>query len=275
MHPRAFVISGPSGVGKTSLVHGLLKQHSNLRLSVSTTTRSPRYGEKDGKDYLFVQEEEFFRQAADGHFLEWVFRYGHYYGTSYEKVLALLNSGYHVLMDLESNGAMQMHRIAKGAVFVFIRPPSLEELHQRLKNRNTEGPASLRFRLEGAKQEMAHMKYYQFVIENKNNRADEALSELNEVITNESEKPVRFHLSRKPDIVLRQKAINDAKIQALKAMQEHPVIQGLSANQRQYCIQKVLELIQERLTNALFDNLQSMLSATQALLRKSSSQSPF
>ena len=244
---QVFVISGPSGVGKSSLIRGILAECSNIRLLISTTTRKPRAEEVDGQDYFFASKDKFIAEAQEGGFLEWVFRYGHYYGTPREQLISLLKKGHQVLLDIETTGAKQLRRLSEGAVFIFIRSSSTKELHQRLIARDTEQPESLHIRLKGITQEMRQMKDYQFVLKNKENLSHQALQELKQIITLETEKPTEFHFNQDTATIIWQRVSNDAKLHAIKAMQIQPLIQEFSTYQKHYCFQKVLELTQKQI----------------------------
>lgn len=152
--PRLFVISGPSGAGKGTLLARVRKRHPNLGLAVSATTREPRPGEVDGVSYHFLDEEEFSRRVRAGEFLEWANVHGHRYGTLKGDVDALLASGTSVILEIDVQGALNVLRLMPDAVLIFIEPPSLEELERRLRQRGTEGEGQLRLRLRNARSEL-------------------------------------------------------------------------------------------------------------------------
>lgn len=162
-----FVLSSPSGAGKTTLAERLLKGDKRLRLSISATTRKPRPGEVDGKDYYFLSEEQFFRMRDNGEFLESANVFGNYYGTPRAKVFDQLNSGIDVLFDIDWQGAQQLDAVAGGDVVkVFILPPSREELERRLRARNQDPEDIVRTRMAKADAEMSHWAEYDYVIIN-------------------------------------------------------------------------------------------------------------
>lgn len=155
---------------------------SNLVLSVSHTTRSPRTGEKNGEDYYFISEGQFREMIENGDFLEWAKVHGNYYGTSKNHIYDLLNKGKLVVLDIDVQGAMQIRGVKEiRACFIFIEPPSLQELRHRLENRASESDASLRKRIENAEQELAFKNRYDFVI--MNDDLDRAVKEFVEILS--------------------------------------------------------------------------------------------
>lgn len=162
-----FVLSSPSGAGKTTLADRLLKGDPRLKLSISATTRKPRPGEVDGKDYYFVQEAEFLRMRENGEFLESANVFGHYYATPRAKVFDQLKAGVDVLFDIDWQGAQQLDAVAGGDVVkVFILPPSREELERRLRARNQDPEDVVRGRMSKADAEMSHWAEYDYVVIN-------------------------------------------------------------------------------------------------------------
>ncbi|MDR2463022.1 MAG: guanylate kinase [Verrucomicrobiales bacterium] len=163
-----FVISAPSGAGKSTICEGL-RHTADFVYSVSCTTRAPRPGEVNGKDYWFISSDEFKRRVADGEFLEWARVHGNCYGTLREKVLEVAMRGTDVLLDIDVEGARQVRERADAAmkkmlVDVFIMPPSVEELERRLRKRGTENETQIKIRLEGAIREMKLWPRYKYVI---------------------------------------------------------------------------------------------------------------
>lgn len=181
-----FVISAPSGSGKTTLCQKLLDSVSRRRLvrSISATTRKPRRGERQGKDYFFIPREEFIRRRRAGEFIEWAGVLDNYYGTPRDFVESNLNKGRDVLLSIDVQGARQIKRRIKNAVFIFIAPPSFQELARRLQNRSTESSEEIAQRLQLAQKEMRYIKEYNYTIVNDN--FEEALRQLLEIIRNES-----------------------------------------------------------------------------------------
>ena len=167
-----FIVSAPSGTGKTSLVKAVLETEPAVSLSVSTTTRAPRPGEVEGRDYYFVTPQEFGRMLEAGEFLESATIYGHRYGTSQEGIEQELQRGRDVLLEIDWQGAQQVRRLMPGAVGIFIMPPSLDVLKARLMNRAQDSPDTIARRLAAAEEEIAHVVEYDYVIINEDfNRA--------------------------------------------------------------------------------------------------------
>ncbi len=151
---RLFVISGPSGVGKGTLVSLVRQIRPDLGLTVSATTRPPRPGEVSDVSYHFLSEEEFSRRVSAGEFLEWAEVHGHRYGTLKDDVDAMLASGRSVVLEIDVQGALKVRKVLPTAVLVFIEPPSLGELERRLRGRGTESEAQIDLRLANAKREL-------------------------------------------------------------------------------------------------------------------------
>lgn len=162
---RVFVVSAPAGTGKTTLVHMLVKEFACVIQSISYTTRPPRPGEVNGKDYYFVTEEEFNAKIQEGAFLEHVKLYGFYYGTSRLWVEEQLKQGKHVVLVIDTQGGLQLLRKFP-ATFIFIKPPSLDALKQRLIARQTETSAMLATRLDRAAHEIEDGQSYHYQIIN-------------------------------------------------------------------------------------------------------------
>jgi guanylate kinase len=164
-----FILSSPSGAGKSTIARMLLEQDQHIALSVSVTTRPPRPGEVDGKDYHFVDEAEFHRLVEDNALLEWARVFGHYYGTPKAQVKQGLREGQDFLFDIDWQGTQQLYQRAEGDVVrVFILPPSLEELHRRLRSRNTDSEEVIAGRMARAQDEISHWDGYDFVVINDN-----------------------------------------------------------------------------------------------------------
>lgn len=162
-----YVLSSPSGAGKTTLAERLLTGDPRLKLSVSATTRKPRPGEVDGEDYYFVSEKEFYRMRDNSEFLEWANVFGNYYGTPRAKVFDQLKNGVDVLFDIDWQGAQQLDAVAGGDVVkVFILPPSRAELERRLRSRNQDPEDVVLGRMAKADAEMSHWAEYDYVIIN-------------------------------------------------------------------------------------------------------------
>jgi guanylate kinase len=166
MSGTLFVVSAPSGAGKTTLVRGLLRNDAEIRLSISYTTRLPRPDEVNGRDYHFVAREEFLGMLEAGDFLESAEVYGNLYGTSQRWVRAELEGGRDVLLEIDTQGAAQVRRLFPDCVGIFIVPPSLVSLEQRLRGRGQDSEEVVARRLAAARDEMSHVGEYDYVIIN-------------------------------------------------------------------------------------------------------------
>ena len=171
-----FVVSAPSGAGKTSLVKALLKADPAIRLSVSYTTRAPRPGETDGRDYHFVSRERFDKMLADGEFLEHAEVYGNFYGTSKEVIARDLHAGRDLLLEIDWQGAAQVRRHFPGCATVFILPPSFGALRTRLAGRGQDSDEVIERRLAAAAHDVAHADAFDYIIVNDD--FDHALQDL-------------------------------------------------------------------------------------------------
>ena len=167
------VISGPSGVGKSTLVKQVRAQLPSLEFSVSCTTRAPRAGEVDGRDYFFLAEDEFEAKVQQGEFIEYAGVFAHRYGTLKSEVLNRLRRGADVILDIDVQGARLIRQaaladeeIAHAAQFIMIVPPDIATLEARLSGRNSETPESLKLRLAGAKSELANFRLYDYLVVN-------------------------------------------------------------------------------------------------------------
>lgn len=160
------VVSAPSGTGKSSVCQRLLKAHPEIKFSVSYTTRSPRPGETDGKDYFFISRREFEKRIKEGDFAEWAENYGNLYGTSVKTMKASLAEGRTILLDIEPRGAKKIKQKFRGGVFIFLLPPSREELLKRLKGRGHESAEVIAARYAQAESELQEMLWYDYIIFN-------------------------------------------------------------------------------------------------------------
>jgi guanylate kinase len=181
MAGNLFIISAPSGAGKTSLVSALLNVNHQIALSISYTTRAPRPGEVDGKDYHFVSREQFLQMAQRGDFLESAEVYGNLYGTSQSWIEKQLASGRDILLEIDWQGAAQVRKLMPNAVSIFILPPSLAALESRLNGRGQDSAEVIARRLHAAQEDVSHVAEFDYVIIN--DKLDEALRQLDAVIT--------------------------------------------------------------------------------------------
>lgn len=161
-----FVISGPSGAGKGTLVALLVSAVDDAQLSVSATTRHPREGEVDGISYWFLTKEEFMERVHEGDFLEWAEYSGNCYGTPKSTIVEQLDQGKQVILEIDVQGALQVRRLMPEAKLIFIEPPSLQELERRLRSRGTEDEAAIARRLETAKVELSQRNEYDITLVN-------------------------------------------------------------------------------------------------------------
>lgn len=161
-----FVISAPSGAGKTTLVNRLLASLPRLRFSVSHTTRPPRVGEKNGREYFFVTPAKFRRMIARGEFLEWAQVFDNYYGTSWSQLRAAQRAGRDILLDIDVQGHQQVKQRLPEAISIFVLPPSFKELERRLRRRHSETSEAIHRRLMFARREVARWPGYDYLIVN-------------------------------------------------------------------------------------------------------------
>ena len=180
------VISAPSGGGKGTILKELFAKDDNLVLSVSATTRSPRPGEEHGKQYYFLQKEEFEELISQGKMLEYAQYVGNYYGTPREPVEQWMAQGKDVVLEIEVQGGAQIKKLMPGCVSIVILPPSMEVLEKRLRDRGTEEDATVRKRLEKAREEIPHAKDYDYVVFN--DRLEDAVEDLRAILRAEKRK---------------------------------------------------------------------------------------
>ena len=175
-----FIVSAPSGAGKTTLCRELCKSMPKLKHSVSYTTRTRRRGERDKIHYFFVNRAEFRKMIEKGEFAEWAVVYGNFYGTSIKKIEELRGKGYDIILDIDIHGAMQMKQKYKDAAYVFILPPSIKVLKERLRDRMSDSDDTIKERLAEAKCEMKNYNNYDYVIVNDDIKS--ALLELESIV---------------------------------------------------------------------------------------------
>jgi guanylate kinase len=179
MSGRLFVITAPSGAGKTSLIDAVMKADASLKISVSYTTRSPRPGEKDGVDYHFVDEATFLAMQRRGEFLESAEVHGNRYGTSKKVILDAVSRGEDLILEIDWQGARQVRKLYPQCVGIFIHPPSVEELERRMRARGQDAEDVIRRRVENAREELQHAGEFKYAIINKDfETAQHALAEI-------------------------------------------------------------------------------------------------
>jgi guanylate kinase len=180
MESLLFIVSAPSGTGKTSLCREVTKSIPGLSYSVSYTTRKPRSGEVDSKDYFFVSPEKFKKMIEQGLFVEWTEIYGNRYGTSKALVEKLIQDQKDILFDIDIWGARKILEAYPESISIFVFPPSLHELEERLKKRGTDAPETVASRLKLAEKEMEDADFYQYKVVN--DSFEDALQKLKEII---------------------------------------------------------------------------------------------
>lgn len=184
------VVTAPSGTGKTSICRAVAKEQKDVSYSISVTTRSPRKGEKNGKDYIFVSEKRFKQLAAAGKLVEWAVIYGNYYGTPKKRLRESLDKGRCIILALDHNGGESIKKNYPGAVLVYLLPPTMTELRKRLKGRNTDRRSSIQRRLKSARQELLHAKKYDYLVVNK--KLGDTVGTLRAIIAAESHRRERY-----------------------------------------------------------------------------------
>ena len=191
-----FIITGPSGAGKTSILKRVMREVENLEFSVSYTTRPRRPGEVDGRDYFFVDEKRFKKMVEEGEFLEWAIVHGYYYGTSKKFIDERLEKNVDLLLDIDVQGALNVKRMDLDMVSVFIAPPSLEDLERRLRKRGTDSEYDLKKRLEDAKWELSKISEFEYLIVN--DFLEKSVEKLKAIIIAERMRTKRIKLERLP-----------------------------------------------------------------------------
>jgi guanylate kinase len=180
MSGNLFIISAPSGAGKTSLVSALLRTNHDIDVSVSYTTRAPRPGETEGQDYHFVSRETFVSMLENGDFLESAEVYGNLYGTSQSWIELEIANGRDILLEIDWQGAAQVRRTFSDCISIFILPPSLQALERRLKGRGQDSPETIARRMHAAQEDIAHVAEFDYVIIN--DQLDDALQHFNAIV---------------------------------------------------------------------------------------------
>lgn len=177
---NVIIIAAPSGAGKSSLVHALLAQDDSLKLSISCTTRAPRPGEKEGEHYYFVDQAQFDTLKDNNELLEWAHVHGNFYGTPARPIIEQLQAGHDVILEIDWQGARQVRRFFPDAIGIFILPPSIEALEERLRKRGQDSESVITRRLLAAGGEMAHVTEFPYVIINQDFNV--ALKELQAIV---------------------------------------------------------------------------------------------
>ena len=176
-----FILSAPSGAGKSSLYKALLKADEKVRISISHTTRAPRKCEEHGREYYFIEVEPFLYMIADDAFFEYAQVFDHYYGTSKRSIFSMLEQGLDVILEIDWQGARQVRQLYPNAIGIFILPPSLTALEKRLRDRGTDSAEVIQRRMSKAVNEMSHYDEYDFVIVNDD--VDTALTQMKSIVT--------------------------------------------------------------------------------------------
>ena len=175
-----FVVSSVSGGGKTTVIRGLMDVLGDLKMSVSHTTRKPRPGELDGRDYHYIPEDRFTKMISKGEFLEWAEVYGHYYGTSSGVVNSIAAKGDDAVLDIDVQGAMQVKAKRGDAILIFIVPPGEREQERRLRERGTESDQDIKMRIEASRRELAFIHEYHYSVLNKD--LDDAIDAVRSIV---------------------------------------------------------------------------------------------
>ncbi len=183
LNKKLFVLSGSSGVGKGTVLKGFLKRNPNFMLSISCTTRKPREGETDGVNYFFLTKEEFQKNIQEGKFLEWAQFAGNFYGTKKKYISQCLEKGRDIILEIDTQGALQVKKQMPEAILIFICPPSIEALEKRLRGRQTEDEETIQKRLNEVKVEIERAKNFDYKIVNDD--LEKAITELENVIGGE------------------------------------------------------------------------------------------
>lgn len=192
----AFILSAPSGCGKTTLARKLLARDERLEFAVSVTTRPRRGAESDGREYRFVSEEQFVSMRDRGELIEWAAVFGHYYGTPWSAVDVARSHGRDLLLDIDVQGAASLRERLPDAVRIFILPPSRKQLGNRLRGRASDEPEVVRRRLRESAREVAEYRFYNYVVVN--DRLEEALERLQSIISAERSRRERMERALRP-----------------------------------------------------------------------------
>ncbi len=192
--PRLIVISGPSGVGKDTVIEHMRLVHPDFVFAVTATTRQRRPGEIDGVHYFFMTRENFLSVREQGEFLESADVYGHLYGVPKDRVRNALRSGKTVVVKVDVQGAASIHEIVPEAIFIFLLPPSMAELMRRLRGRKTDDPEALMARISTASRELRAVRDFDYVVFNENERLDETLARIDAIMESENCRVTQRHV---------------------------------------------------------------------------------
>lgn len=180
--PILLILSGPSGVGKDAVLSRMRELKEPYHYTVTSTTRSKRDGETEGKDYIFISQNEFKKQIELGGFLEWAEVYGNYYGVPRDQVKSALKTGSDVIIKIDVQGAQTIKKLAPMALYIFLAPPDTDQLEKRLTERMTESPESLTLRLKTAAEEMKSANWFDHIVINHENQLDSAVLEIQNIV---------------------------------------------------------------------------------------------
>ena len=206
LNGKLFIITAASGAGKTSLVKALISEYSNIKVSISYTTRQPRSGEKNGSDYFFINEAEFKKMDDNDEFLETAKCHGAFYGTSKLTVQSALKAGEDIILEIDYQGAFNIKKLFPESTSIFIIPPSFDVLEERLHKRGQDSKVEIKSRVAVAKNEMSHLEKFDYVTINDN--FEKALSELKSIIHSKS---VIYKLRTENQILKHKSLINKLK----------------------------------------------------------------
>ena len=182
---KLIILSGPSGVGKGTVIEALMEDYQDIAYSISATTRKPRAGEEDGVDYFFLSEAKFKEMVAENEFIEWAQVHGNYYGTPKSYVEETLNAGQDVILEIDIQGAVQVkEKCEQGAcaegIFIFLAPPSLAELENRIRERDADSEAEMELRMDNATEEIKMAEEYDYVVVN--DQVEQAVEKIKAII---------------------------------------------------------------------------------------------
>ncbi len=193
--PLLIVISGPSGVGKDTVIAEMKKRRGNIHHTVTCTTRAIRAGETDGVDYQFVSQEQFKQIANEGGFLEWAEVYGNLYGTPKAQIRQALKKGLDVIAKIDVQGALSIKKIVPDALYIWIGAPSMKKLDERLRKRKTDTAEDIELRIETAHKEMESVHIFDYVVINEEGHSDKAAGQILNIIAMEKNKAIPRHIS--------------------------------------------------------------------------------